>query len=179
MIEIRLTDAGLTAMLQTMDLAVQEWPKVAESAMHEATAYGQRLTQENIREDDLLFRRALLNSISTQVVSEGSPMVTTGHVYSELPYAEVMEDGRQPGKFPPRDAIEPWVAEKVMGGALGRAPKGTKEQQIRSLTFVISRSIAKKGIKGRKYFLRAMTRTADAMPKFLDQAVDEFIARWK
>ena len=182
MIAIEVKDVGTRELVEAMRRAGDDWPNVAKSAMVEAVEFGQMATQENIRAADLLFRRMLLNSIATQVLSEGSPATgytTKGHVYSELPYAEVMEDGRRPGKFPPRDAIEPWVAEKVMGGALGRAPKGTPEAQVRSLTFLISRSIARKGIEGRKFFAFAMARVKVGMPRFVDRALDDFLARWR
>ncbi len=61
-------------------------------------------------------------------------------------YWKYLEYGRQPGSFPNIEAIKKWIQIKPV------IPRGTgKLPNIEELTYLISRSIANKGIEPRSY----------------------------
>ena len=62
-------------------------------------------------------------------------------------YWKYVEYGRQPGKFPPMDAIKQWIQVKpiIPDARTGKIPT------IDELTFLISRSIARSGIPAKNY----------------------------
>lgn len=60
-------------------------------------------------------------------------------------YAEVVEYGRKPGKFPPQAPIMLWVKRVIR----------PREGELESVTFLIQRKIARKGTKGKFMFKKA------------------------
>ena len=60
-------------------------------------------------------------------------------VYNVASYASVIEKGRRPGKFPPKEVIVRWI-QRRMG-------KSLKEAQ--ALAFVVRRAIARRGLLAR------------------------------
>ncbi len=116
----------------------------------------------------------LVNSIQVDPMrasGTGGPLTEwTGRVFSSVPHAIVMEKGRRPGAAgPPSSALIPWVERAIRRGALkvegvrtpgvvkgarkvrGRVARkritfrGNERAKIRSLAFVIARSIHRKG----------------------------------
>ena len=143
---------------------------IAEEAMLETTELMELVTKLAIKEKDLLFRRLLLNSIARTVDFEGSPadFVITGAVWSDEPYAEVMDLGRRPGRrMPPIKALIPWVQYRLR----------VADEMVRSVAFLVARSIARKGIKGRHYFKRAEEVAKRNWPKILDRRVRAWLER--
>ncbi len=79
-----------------------------------------------------------------------------GGITTNLPYAIVMEDGREPGKkFPPLLPIQRWVLRHrdVFGIKDANSKKG--QRQLKSVTYLVRRKIAKKGIPGHFFFRSA------------------------
>jgi len=70
-------------------------------------------------------------------------------------YAMAMERGRAPGKGVPPGTLNLWVRRK-----LGI----TDEKEVRSVAYLISRSIKRHGIKGRHFMYNAFTRYARKLP---------------
>jgi hypothetical protein len=68
-------------------------------------------------------------------VVDGDKMIMLGAFHSQF-----MEHGREPGKFPPRKAIEDWIDTKSSLPAEFREKKS-------QFAFLIARKIAKEGIK--------------------------------
>lgn len=66
---------------------------------------------------------------------EGDKLIMYGAFHSQF-----MEHGREPGKFPPRKAIEEWIENKKS------LPSIFKEKKSQ-FAFLIARKIAKEGIK--------------------------------
>lgn len=62
-------------------------------------------------------------------------------------YWKYVEYGRQPGKYPPLDAIKQWIQIKpvIPDARTGKIPT------INQLTYLISRSIARNGIPAKNY----------------------------
>ena len=86
-------------------------------------------------------------------------------------YWKYVENGRQPGKFPPLDAIKQWIQAKpvIPNARTGKLP--TLEQ----LTFLISRSIANNGIPAKNY-LTDTIREFEYDPQFYE-AINKDIER--
>jgi len=60
-------------------------------------------------------------------------------------YAEVVEHGRKPGKWPPRAPIELWVKRVI------RPPR----DEFDSVVFLVQRKIGRKGTKGKLMFKKS------------------------
>ena len=89
-------------------------------------------------------------------------------------YWKYVEYGRQPGKFPPVDAIKQWIQVKpiIPDARTGKIPT------IDELTFLISRSIARNGIPAKNYLgstiegLKQDTTISEGITKDLQGKVD-------
>lgn len=95
-------------------------------------------------------------------------------------YADVVEDGRRPGKFPPISAILQWM--KVKPIRLRSLKTNSFEKvtpaRLNSAAFLIARSIAKKGIKGLKYYQDAVeAELADGGDEMLNAVASDIVAR--
>jgi len=106
----------------------------------------------------------LRNSIASEVNREG-PLSIVGKVGSTLSgeeYPAVMEFGRRPGaSMPPYGEGSPlarWV-HIVMGDAVS--------------VFVVARSIATKGIKGKKFMKEGFEKSKGKIQSFFDQALEQ------
>ena len=72
-----------------------------------------------------------------------------GFTISMNDYGTFVNDGRIPGKFPPRQKIESWIEKK---GIKPRTLASGKTPTLRQLGFLIGRSIARNGIKPVRFF---------------------------
>lgn len=93
---------------------------------------------------------------------------------NDAPHAPIVEDGRRPGRWPPRDAIEGWVRRKfrlriseLVPARQGRSVRAARERWFRSMAFLVSRKIARRGIEGR----HVMARTEARLTPLVEQAV--------
>lgn len=97
---------------------------------------------------------ALLESINYNIETKSS--IISLHI-NMADYAKFVNDGRGPGKAPPRKAIEDWI--KVRGISMKKKPsKGiTREREIKTLAFLIGRKIATYGTKAKKFLPTVQT----------------------
>jgi hypothetical protein len=72
-----------------------------------------------------------------------------GFAISMNEYGAFVNDGRRPGKFPPRQKIEDWINKK---GIKPKTLKSGKTPTLRQLGFLIGRSIARSGIQPVRFF---------------------------
>lgn len=72
-----------------------------------------------------------------------------GFTISMNDYGAFVNDGRKPGKFPPRQKIEDWITDK---GIKPKTLKSGKTPTLRQLGFLIGRSIARSGIQPVRFF---------------------------
>jgi hypothetical protein len=80
----------------------------------------------------------------------------SGRVFSSLPYAVVIDQGRAPGaRMPPVDAIMLWV-ERVLG------IQESDDTELEDVAWAIARSIGKKGIAPRYFVERGLQK---ALPR--------------
>ena len=89
-----------------------------------------------------------LRTISPRIVHEGpaSEIVAAG-------YMVVLDQGRMAGApMPPVDDIETWVVQRAGRGSFGGG-KLSDPKKARRVAFVVARSIGRKGIAARLFFL--------------------------
>lgn len=157
-----------------------------ETDVMETSAY----TQGIAREGAPIFHGTLVNGIHVSpvaVIDAGAGISVTGGVNATAPHSVIMEDGRRPGATrPPFQPILRWVELKVRRGDLSlpgdsqsikshrRSARKNEDSAIRSLAFVIQRSIGRKGIVGRKFMAKAATAAQD----FLTRRVEATTQRW-
>lgn len=76
-----------------------------------------------------------------------------GRVFSSLPYAIVIDQGRTPGAtMPPPQALETWI-QRVLNF-------GGSQEELESLAFVVARAIGRKGIRGRQFIAAGVAKWA-------------------
>lgn len=187
----QLRDAG-----EVMKVAGAELRRDLETDVLATAAYAQGIA----REASPIFRGSLVNSIQVDdlVRIDGSDVaVLRSGISSSLPHTSVQEDGRRPNRpFPPIGAIRRWVELKVRRGQMSLRPlddgttanmradagprrrrrgkRQTDASRIKGLAFVIARSIARKGIKGKRFMFRAGV----AAQPYLEARVNATIEKW-
>ena len=114
----------------------------------------------------------LINSIKNVDIT-----FENGQIIGEISlasYWKYVEYGRRPGKFPPPDAILNWVKIKPI---LPRPMNGLKPPSEKQLAFLISRKIAKNGIKAGNQLQEALEVTWNKWENILSQSISEDIQR--
>jgi len=92
----------------------------------------------------------LKGSIKSEVSGYGSNIVgKVGSTLEKEEYPAVMEFGRRPGKMPPPSALYRWVQIRL------KVPK----KKVPGVAYVIARSIARKGIKGRRFMQKGYRKS--------------------
>lgn len=152
-----------------------------ENARKVLEQYAERLIaqyRQNLTDDGSNASYELARTLSYRVA------VGTSHftvIISLQDYWKYLENGRRPygaqvsdiahapraTKFPPLDAIAKWIQVKPVVPQVrnGKAPS------VRSLAYLIARSIAVRGIKPRKGFQRAYEATIEGLRTALATAV--------
>jgi HK97 gp10 family phage protein len=100
-------------------------------------------------------------------------------VGTNVGYGYHVECGRPPGSFPPVFAMQKWVAQK------GLLYAGTKKKirantisgynDVRNLEFLISRNIARHGIKAKPFMKPAMEKNFSMIKDLFVQAISDTI----
>ena len=143
---------------------LKEGPRIIADAKSQAVKVGGELLVTQIKKHTPVNFGLLKASIA--FVARGGP--GEGILASPLIYSSVMEYGRRPGTFPPPGPMQLWVRRQ-----LGI----TNPKEIRSVAFLISRKIARTGIKGRKFFEqgidRALPRAVRAMRGIIERILSQ------
>jgi len=149
-----------------------------------------------------VFRGTLANSIQVQPVlsiDATAGLSITGGIETGAPHAIVMEEGRRPGaRMPPLQAIRRWVELKIRRGDMQmpadigdmstqlrsdagprtrRRRKRSTESRVKGLAFVIARSIARKGIKGRLFMRKAEVAATTDLAARITETTNRWVAR--
>ncbi len=143
-------------------------------------------TVDVIDERDIRSEGSLRKSISSETINRSTSAVISYliKVFGNVNYAVFVHEGTKP-HFPPVEPIMRWVKNKGIGQQFYIKSKraiATKRQQVktksglsekkyssevRSMAYLIARSIARKGTKGKKFFEIAL---AQAEPTILKMA---------
>lgn len=96
--------------------------------------------------------------LKRDISSSVSPLQARVFTKREQVYYRVMEFGRRPGaKMPPPNSLRAWAASKGFTGSL----------------FVLARSIARRGIKGRFFFKAGREAAQRVMPQLLNRMAQQ------
>ncbi len=129
--------------------------KLVEKAMERGIADASEIAQEKAESFAPRDTGAIANSLS----AETSAFEAT--IFSTLPQARFAEYGRKPGgKLPPPDALAGWASRH------GFSSRGTS-------LFVLARSIAQRGKKGRFFMRRAGRATKRALPRIMERVASD------
>lgn len=95
-------------------------------------------------------------------------------------YAEFVEFGRGPGKFPPPPEIEKWLVKsrqgrRVVTGVKRKFKIKKRETAVKSATYLVSRKIAQKGTKGKLVFTQVEDILDDAVPEIMRRRLEKVL----
>jgi len=92
-----------------------------------------------------------------------------------LPYGENLDKGRKPGKGLPPGVLEEWLRlPNVLARVTGQ-DKRLEDYQVKSLAFVMNRSIKKKGIKPKNWIQPAFDKVTPKIAGVVEAAIAEDI----
>lgn len=93
----------------------------------------------------------------------------TGRIFSSLPHAIVIDQGRTPGaRMPPPAALETWVRRVLnVGGS---------EAEVRTVAWLVARSIGRNGIKARHFIEAGVSKWTNERADALWQAMADAMA---
>lgn len=146
-----------------MDEAIIKWTNL-QRVLGE---YGEALRneyQDNLIRDGKIATGELLNSVEYTVETDDRSITLSLKLQD---YYKWVEEGRQPGRFPPVDKILEWIRVKPIlpDERNGKLPT---EQQ---LAFLIGRKIAEEGIEAGHQLARARTTLAEEWEAKIDEAI--------
>lgn len=103
------------------------------------------------------YKNKLADSVATGNLSQFTYEVKVNEysytiVFNLADYWQYVEDGRKIGKYPPIEAIKKWISVKP----ILPKPFNGKLPTNNQLAFLISRKIAKKGIKPKNYLKKTL-----------------------
>ena len=106
------------------------------------------------------------SALVRDIAAEVRPLEARVRMPRNLTYFSVMELGRRPGgRMPPPDALAGWARRHGL-------------PTHRGFLFVLARSIARRGIKGRFFMRAARAQTAREMPAQAEAAARELEAEF-
>lgn len=155
--------------LEKLERLAHKYPDIARDEMRKGMEQSVKLVQANVRPlTPVGVSGRLRQSIVTEVNHVGSSII--GKVGSSLTneiYPNVMEHGRAPGKMPPPKALERWVHLQL----------GVPNEQALGVAYVVARSIARKGIKGRKFMEQGWEQSKSQVATFFNEALKRIMGR--
>lgn len=156
-----------------------DFRRQVEGAVSNASA----ATVSESRAHTPVFTGRLANSIQASGVrtlyGRAGEIVVQDVVQSSTPYAVVLENGRRPGsRMPPDQPIRRWVTLKTRRGQfdLDVRPGESFASAVERATFALRRSIAKKGIKARRFIAKGARLGRVVLARELDGLVKAWIA---
>jgi hypothetical protein len=123
--------------------------------------------------DDAVASGLTLKSIEIgEVERQGDRMsISVGPRGDRADIAAFIELGRGPGGFPPPDVIREWLlARKIISAT-------TPEREVRMITYLVGRSIAKFGVEPRFIFEKAETHYARYIKQIFEGATRRIARR--
>ncbi|MCX7206089.1 MAG: HK97 gp10 family phage protein [Proteobacteria bacterium] len=156
---IRVDDEAVQAALASADQSLRKsLIKGLDRAGHEVAAA--------MKEEAPKGFTLLTNSIHVEKTSALSRTIAPS-----VKYAGFVNAGRPAGRFPnmqPGSAFAEWVRLRVVGSRASRSKKG--KAQVDSLTFLIGRAIARRGIAPNPFVERAFKQTESRVMQIMREA---------
>lgn len=134
--------------------------------------------KDNLSSENALASGDLINSVNYILDFKDNTFQVS---LSLLEYWKYVEYGRRPGKFPPPSAIRKWIEVKPV---VPRPLKNGKLPTLNQLTYLISRSIAEKGIRPKNILEKTLEeinkeyedKISEALSLDLSNSLDEVFA---
>ena len=156
-----------------------EW--TLKQVAEEMVEFGTLAQDEEIRKKKLVSTGKLVNSIGGRTIKRGTSW--GGQVWNTAVHAPVMDQGRRAGaQMPPLAPIARWVKRKGIAKAVKGSRRGKRKPVpatvvAKRIAFVIARSIARKGIIGRKFMVATEARMVAQLPRIADKWLGMFAAK--
>ena len=138
--------------------------------------------KENLRDNGSVARGWLRASGKAQAVEGDKDAIDVGFFNEKAkgPYAYYVEYGRRAGGFPPIDEIITWLKKKTsvkgnIKSAFESAAAFSKMKPgayLRSLAFLIARSIAKNGTRPHPFFGPALEKNKNAISEAMAEEIN-------
>ena len=178
---------------ETLEIMRQAKKKVVAKPLRklvrDATLYAERRAKFNAPYDTGEAKRA----IQSRIEAEQGIVFTTSYHGALMEGDEATGWARQPqptqmrtspsGRryekqlgMPPVPAIEAWAKRK---GLLNKKVKGRNGESYKLTAYLLARSIARRGIKGRFYFREALESTERRVPNLLRQFERDLKDEWR
>jgi len=109
-----------------------------------------RALKREVQEDDSIASRDLLQSIGFDPIREGDNQIAI----RMAEHWKFVDKGRKPGKRPPMQPIQEWIARK----GIPLKGRGAKKNQARTLAFFIARKIGREGTRPTNFVEHALTQ---------------------
>lgn len=171
-----------TTRLKQFREALKKSPEKLRESLQRTGVECAKILAHHIKRKAPKFQGELSNSIDgrSQLLGHNAEAA----VVSSVPYAQVQDVGRRPGKMPPEEPIRRWVELKLFkrGGMMKkilesqgrkRARKGERERTVASLTFLIRRKIGREGTKATNYVTSGLRAATPALTKKMDALAAE------
>ena len=147
---VSVNTKGLKAIVA--DLHTIEELKTLRPLLEDAGAIAKDTASANTRSDT--------GKLAGSFVLDIEPF--SARMFTPTPYAKFAEKGRKPeSKMPPKVALEQWARRHGIEN-----------------TFMLARSIAKRGVKGRFFRRKARTAVRKEMPRLLDRMAHDIEKLW-
>ena len=87
-------------------------------------------------------------------------------------YWKYIESGRRPGKMPPLDVIEKWInVRRIIPHSMTLKSGKTVIPSVKQLSFLIARSIGRRGIQPRPFFKQSFEEAKREFLRIIEEAV--------
>lgn len=144
---------------------LRDYPERVVRLMDNAARRGAVEIAREARANAPKAQSTLASSISVRRLAPGVHQVIVG-----ADYGVFVEEGTEPGGFPPQRSIEDWLGVRNIEP---NDPRMTRED----LAFVIARSIARHGTPAQPFFDPAVEDQRERVVRLLNAAADEALAR--
>lgn len=151
-----------------IDMLLKDVEKVSNKALLYCWEYLAGKLQEEIGRDSYDTGQ-LARSITYMQVNDG---VLVG---SNLEYALVRENGRQPWKFPPLDALVGWTARKGMITGWATQKYDSLHYTDKGVIFVIARAIAERGIQWKHTFQNVFNKEKQNITNLYQELLQQWL----
>jgi hypothetical protein len=157
--------------LEELEEWVRRYPHLSEKHTRVAMESSVKTVEGNVKPHVPVFQGTLRNSIGSEVQGSAPKIIgIVGSTLSSEVYPAVMEFGRSAGaKMPPPSALERWV-QLVLQVPAKDAP---------GVAFVVARSIAKKGIEGKRFMQKGFNESVPRIKDFFARALHRIVLEVK
>ena len=149
-IELKVFDKDMQRALRSIRFWGGKTLDQVSKEVQKATLNTAADAQQNVKDNGSISTSLLINSIS----SKFDKIRNIGEVIVNAAYGGYVEFGRKAGGFPPLAPLETWVKKKGIE---------TDPKKIKSVAFLIGRSIAKNGTKPKPFLIPAWKKNANLL----------------